>query len=180
MVLKEGGIMLNTTLRERIQESGRSQLLKENREMLRTTPRRKKAILPVIAAVALLMLLTTTIALAATKYIDEEGGTIDIARGVSFVVPEGSLITERGNNQGVVITVHRLMFRKTVIFRFGPCGTQFSESNPAMLCVTWQALGRTEDLVLHGPDGLLIEPEVYRWGVIWRIPHFSIYYYRRR
>lgn len=138
---------------------------------------RKKAILMLLA---LLLLLVTTLAYAANQYIDRSGGSIDIAEGVCFVVPENSLVTVRGNDQGVVITANMLVIRKTVVFGFAPDGTQFSRKNPAMLCMTWEALGDPEDLILHGPGGLLIEAETYSWGVMWRIPHFSIYYYRRR
>jgi hypothetical protein len=66
-----------------------------------------------------------------------------------------------------------------VEFAFGPHNIHFV--TPAVeLKMTWEVLGDDiEDLTLYG-EGEALEPEIQPWGVVWRIPHFSLYYYRRR
>jgi len=67
-----------------------------------------------------------------------------------------------------------------VDFIFGPSPLNFDQ--PCILAMSWYAVGRLglEDYTLTGPNGEEIQPVTQRWGMQWSIPHFSIYYHKRR
>ena len=147
--------------------------------MLDRIPRRSTQALRTILALSLL--LTATLAFAATRLIKvDKGGTINVGPGVNFVVPPNAL------EEDTEISVDMVRTDDGIDFCFGPSGTTFDP--PAELRMTWQAIKGTgkatdpEDIRLYNEDGEEIEtePEIRKWGVIWRIPHFSLYYYRRR
>jgi hypothetical protein len=136
----------------------------------------------VIAAISVLsILLITSIAFAVTRLIRaESGGTIALAPGVWLVIPPGSL------EEDTPISVTARKTDDGINFIFGPSGTTFDP--PAKLCMTWQAIyGKADVKDLEGVrlynengDELEAKVEVGRYGVVWHIPHFSLYYYRRR
>jgi hypothetical protein len=155
--------------------------------MLNTVTKRRVQVLTLV--VVLLVLLTATTALANTRLIRAKyGGLIALRRGTWFIVPPGSL------EENTVISARMERENGYINFIFGPCGTTFAEDKPALLCITWRALCelgkedndrscvRLRDIVLYSESGEEIDviPEIKRWGVMWRVPHFSLYYYRRR
>ena len=147
--------------------------------MLDTIVKKRIQALTLILVVS--VFLTTTTAHAATELIDaEKGGKIEIAKGVWFVVKAKTLKAD------TLISAEMVKDNGRVSFIFGPCGTVFRKTNgiekdkPAHLRVSWEALEDTEDLTLIGPGGEGIEPDVNDDRVVWKIPHFSLYYYRRR
>jgi hypothetical protein len=145
------------------------------RTMSTTTLKRRAQVLAAILILA--VLLTATTAFAATRFIKaKRGGTIRMDRGVWLVIRPGAL------EEDAVISADMYMTEDSISFEFGPSGTEFDR--PAELRVTWQAIGGrdVEDVALYGEDGEEIEeePEIRRWGVVWYIEHFSLYYYRRR
>ena len=141
---------------------------------------RKRA--QVIAAISVLsVFLIASTAFAVTKLIRATtGGIIAVARGVWFVVPPGSL------QEDTPISVTARKTDDGVDFIFGPSGTTFRPS--AKLCMTWQAIYGSaavrdlEGIKLYDENGEKLEArvEMRRCGVVWHIPHFSLYYYRRR
>jgi hypothetical protein len=116
----------------------------------------------------------------AEKYIrNERGGSIDITRGTRLVVPPQAMVMEK---KGVVISADTIKRKEYVCFDFRPDGTVFAENKPAELRAARETLNRygVDDLTLYGPDDEEIQPDVNTRGVVWRIPHFSLYYFRRR
>jgi hypothetical protein len=135
----------------------------------------KKKAQALVLAMVLSVFLTATIVLAATQFIEaKEGGTIDIAEGAYLDIPPYSL------HEDTTISVDMVKEHDYVYFVFGPDYTTFSSKKPARLNVSWSAIGNTHDLTLYGEDGKYIVPKTSEWGVQWKIPHFSIYYYRLR
>ena len=127
------------------------------------------------------MLLIATTAFAVTKRIRaRNGGVISPNPGILFKVPAGSL---EANTR---ISVTMTETDTGINFQFGPSGTVFDP--PAKLFMTWQAIyGRAndrnaEDIKLYNEDGEELDVSIEKTssGVVWYIPHFSIYYYRRR
>jgi hypothetical protein len=121
------------------------------------------------------VLLTATTALAATEVIGKEGGRIYMSKTAYLDIPCGALAEK------TVISADMVKEKKQTSFYFGPSGTTFAPKTPAELWVSWEELGRVESFTLYGDDGEFIEPSAKTvFGIMWRIPHFSLYYYRRR
>jgi len=140
---------------------------------------RRTQILVLISVLSVLLITST--AFAVTKLIKaKNGGVINVAPGILFEVPAGSLEAD------TQISVTMTETDTGIDFQFGPSGTVFDP--PAKLFMTWQAIyGRAndkdaEDIKLYNEDGeeLDVSIEETSSGVLWYIPHFSIYYYRRR
>jgi hypothetical protein len=136
---------------------------------------RKRAAQALAAILVLSILLTATIALAATYSIRAgKGGEIKIAKGVTFVVPSGAL------KEDTVISADMKWTKDHICFYFGPDGTTFDP--PAELRISWYTIGKMDmaDAILYGENGEKIMPQVKNWQGAWPIPHFSMYYFRRR
>ena len=141
--------------------------------MLSTTARRNLKVLPVVLVLSILLIATT--ALAATKLMKaKSGGVVNIAVGIRLKVEKGSL------EEDTYISAELTSDGGRVGFEFGPAGTVFSE--PAKLRISQKAVEEMglEGLTLYGDRGQKIEPDVNPGYVEYEIPHFSIYYYRRR
>ncbi len=69
---------------------------------------------------------------------------------------------------------------ENINFSFKPDNTSFDK--PAKLRVSMDAIGEMglTQLTLYGPDDEAIQPSIKGNYAIYEIPHFSIYYYRRR
>jgi len=129
-------------------------------------------------ALILLMLLTAVVGFAATKIIGKDGGRIYMKYPTVFLeIPPNVLETE------TLISADMVEESGRVSFYFGPDGTTF-DSKPALLYVNMADMGDVDDFTLYGESGEEIQPRIVsgigvRW-VTWDIPHFSLYYYRRR
>jgi len=136
---------------------------------------RKRAAQALTAILALSILLTATIALATTNLIRaDKGGEIKIAKGVTFVVPSGAL------KEDTVISADMKWTKDYICFYFGPDGTSFAP--PAQLRISWYTISKMDiaDPILYGENGEKIMPQIKNWRGAWPIPHFSVYYFRRR
>jgi hypothetical protein len=102
-----------------------------------------------------------------------EGGTIYVDPGVQVVIPPGAL------EEDTVISVSLVFSKDKIEFGFHPSPLSFLI--PVDLMLFWHAVGPLglEDFIIYG-EGETVEPEVYEWGALYKIPHFSLYYYRRR
>ncbi|MBD3184735.1 hypothetical protein GF312_20810 [Candidatus Poribacteria bacterium] len=128
---------------------------------------------------AVLMVFSVNSALAGSEVIDpEEGGTIRICKGLALRILPNSFGDDV--KEEIVISAYLNEDRDSVNICFGPSGTVFEK--PALLCITWEAIIKYGiiDPFLYSPDGGFVFPEIRNWGLFWRIPHFSIYYFRRR
>jgi hypothetical protein len=136
----------------------------------------KKRIQVLVSVAVMSLLLTAAAVFAASQFIRaESGGTVNIVDGAELVIPPKSLKEDTEVYAGMKEK------RDLVIFEFGPEGTRFSK--PSVLHVSWQLisdLGDVEDLTLYGENGGKLKPKITRWGPVYRIKHFSLYYYRRR
>jgi hypothetical protein len=136
---------------------------------------RKRVAQALAAILVLSILLTATIALAATNLIRaDKGGEIKIDRGVTFVVPPGAL------EKDTVISVDMKWTKDRICFYFGPDGTTFDPS--AELRISWYAVSKMSmvDPILYGESGEKVIPQIKNYEGVWHVPHFSIYYFRRR
>jgi len=139
--------------------------------MLSKVLKKRAQLLAVILVLSLL--LTATTAFAVSEYITaKKGGVIGIAQGVKLV------ILPRALKEDTLISADMLKKKKRIEFTFEPDGTVFAK--PAILKIAWSAIEDLEDLVLYGLDGEKIRPRIKGWGLEYRIPHFSLYYFRRR
>lgn len=166
--------------------------------MLKTTVKKRTFALTIIMALAMIMASKTAfgkvvksfestatstsstftnpsmISAKSTKLVSaDEGGTVSVYTGLSIVIPPGAL------DEDTSISAELEWKRKSIKYRFFPSPMTFNV--PVELRATWscvEAMG-LKDFVLYG-EGEQIEPEVTEDGLIWQIPHFSLYYYRRR
>lgn len=112
----------------------------------------------------------------------KEGGTVYIDDGIQLVIPPGSLKSDTH------IIANFMRNHKKAKFVFRPKGITFADDKPAQLQAELSAVGDADGLTLYyAPDETdpdyyteTIEPEVVGGIVIWRISHFSLYYYRTR
>ena len=135
--------------------------------------RRNLVILPIVLILSIL--LATTTALAVTKPIKaKNGGVIKIADGVSLKIERDSLPGD------TLISAEMTLDDEYVDIEFGPGGTIFSE--PAKLRIDLKVLDEMglDGLTLFWEGGEEIEPDIGKKYAEYEIPHFSIYYYRRR
>ena len=141
--------------------------------MLSATVRRNLIILPMVLVLSILLLATT--AFATTKLIKaQSGGVVKMADGIRLKVENGSL------EKDTYISAEVMWGDDYIDFEFGPDGTTFSE--PAKLRISQKVLDEMglDGLTLYGEQGEKIEPNTNGGYVEYEIPHFSIYYYRRR
>ena len=145
--------------------------------MLNITMRRKLQIAGTILVLSVLLAAMT--ALAVTQLVKAgPGGTIDIADGISLKIKPHSLTDD------VEITAEMWLVEdeigNRVEFSFLPDSIIFGE--PAKLIVNMDVINAMglEQLTLYGPGDEPIEPDLKGNRAIYEIPHFSIYYYRRR
>jgi hypothetical protein len=145
----------------------------------------KRSVQALAAILVLSVLLTTTIALAAAKqkFIrGNKGGTVTISRAVQLVVPPGAV------DKNTYIQAEMVRTTERVIFKFRPEGLVFKEGIPAELQADLKAVSDAVDLKLYfapdeaDPDNYteVIYPDITDEKAVWRIEHFSIYYFRRR
>ena len=112
--------------------------------MLNTILRKKAQVLAL--SLVLLILLTATTAFAATKLIKaEQGGKINIDKGVKLVIPRRALAED------TVISADMIQKKRRVYFNFGPDGTSFLK--PVELCISWKVMDGVKELTLYGEDG---------------------------
>ncbi len=142
--------------------------------MLSTTPGRR---LQVLVLITILSAFLATEAFAVSKFIEADvGGTMSLAKGVTFVIPPGAL------DEDTMIQAHVVMNKNRISYTFGPDGTVFNK--PALLVVSWEVLedAGVEDVNLYGEDGKRIKPKALKKeeSFAYRIEHFSLYYHRRR
>jgi hypothetical protein len=119
-------------------------------------------------------------AIVAVKYMrKKQGGKVRIARGARLVILPRAMITDK---KGMVISASAVKRDNYVCLDLRPDGASFDKTKPAELRVTWEMLNRhdIDELTLYSSNGEEIKPETKAWGVVWRIPHFSLYYFRRR
>ena len=144
--------------------------------MLSKTSGKRIRLLVLISVLSILLIAST--AFAVTKLIKaKNGGVINVAPGILFEVPAGSLEADTR------ISVTMTETDNGIDFQFGPSGTVFDP--PAKLFMTWQAIyGRAnekdaEGIKLYNEDGEELDVSIEKTssGVVWYIPHFSIYYY---
>jgi len=118
-----------------------------------------------------------------TKLIPSEGGTINLADGISLVVPAGALASPAE----ICVALHRR--DDSILFHFEPHGTVFKY--PAQLTIPQTCWAESS----HNPT-LHTYYQSYEWSqwqlasfVTWygtpevfhiQIPHFSSYYFIRR
>lgn len=147
--------------------------------MLNTIIKKRAQVLTLI--LVLLVFLTAMTASAVTKRIDEDGGTINIASGVSLKFPQDALDDDYdGDDGGIVISADMYQTADFIEFLFGPSPMSFQKS--LRLKITWEAIEEMDldTFTLYSPDGEEIQPVERSWGLLWKIKHFSLYYYRRR
>ena len=141
--------------------------------MLSAILRKKSQV--IVSIMILSVFFTATAAFAATKAITaSDGGTVRVTPDIELVIESRALKND------ILISARMLRNTDRICFNFGPDGTSFAKNRPAELRAPWKAIADAEDLILWGEDGKPIEPQIEEWGVIWHIPHFSLYYYRRR
>ena len=143
--------------------------------MLNTTPRRR--LQQILVLITILSVFLATEAFAVSRFITaDEGGTIDLAEGVSLIIPPGAL------EEDTMIRAHVVLNRNRICYTFEPDGIVFNK--PAKLVVSWEVLedAGVKDLNLYGEDGKRIKPKILKKEESWayRIEHFSLYYHRRR
>jgi hypothetical protein len=147
--------------------------IRRTRTMLHTIVKKRAQILALSLVLSVLLIAAT--AFASTEVIGKEGGRIYLSPTAYLDVPCGAL------EEDTVISADMVKEKKLTSFYFGPSGTVFAAKRPAELWVSWEELGRVDSYTLYGEDGKGIEPSGKTvFGVMWRIPHFSLYYYRRR
>jgi len=125
------------------------------------------------------LLLALSVSLA-SKYVRKgRGGKVRLARGMQLVILPQAILTDR---KGIVISTGAVQRRKYICLDLGPDGTTFAKDKPAELRATWKAISRynIDGLTLYGEDGKEIEGYETELGAVWYIPHFSLYYFRRR
>jgi hypothetical protein len=121
-----------------------------------------------------------SVILIATVYADiklitaKKGGTVRAERGAELVIPPGALAED------TVISARLDIQNDVIDLVFGPHGTEFNP--PAVFKVSWTLINKygIEDYTVYGPDGETIVPETTNKGLEYQVPHFSLYYYRRR
>ena len=143
--------------------------------MSNTTPRRR--LHQILVLVTILSVFLTTEALAVSRLIKaDEGGVIDLAEGVSLVIPPGAL------SEDTRIRAHVVLNRNRISYTFEPDDVVFNR--PLELIVSSQVLEDADvgDLNLYGEDGERIRPRKLKKAksFLYRIDHFSLYYHRRR
>jgi len=160
--------------------------------MLKTTLRRKAFALAMIMTFSILLVAATALAgkkgrsepvkerskpvyeaYSCTQFIKAKTG------GSILVRPDPTVwldIPKNALESNTVISATMQYKTNSIEFVFGPCGTSFS--TPMELKVFWAAAEELDDFTLYGASE--IEPEICEWGLLYRIPHFSLYYYRRR
>jgi len=129
---------------------------------------------------ALLMILSVGLlvatAFSATQLVEaKKGGTIHIAPGVELKILPGALEVD------TVISADIIREEDYIGYWFGPDGTTFAK--PARLQVSLKVLNDVEDVddfTLYGEYGEEITPRIKGKRLIYHIPHFSLYYFRRR
>lgn len=143
--------------------------------MLRTFLQKRAKVIAPIFILLVLSLFLTAIASAETTFIEAgKSGRVVMQRGVKLRILRNAL------EEDTLISAEMVITEDQVDFIFGP--SPLSLNVPALLKISW---GAAEDLgldgsTLIGPYGEEIEPSVDDWGMIWEIPHFSLYYHRRR
>lgn len=140
--------------------------------MLDTSTSRRTQLLASIFVLSIFLI--STIASAATEAIGKKGGMVQIAPGVSLVVPEDAV------KKRTIISADMYWTADSVEFLFGPSPMSFSEN--LSLKITWEVINSMDldDFTLYGPNKEQIQPVKKSWGLMWKIKHFSLYYYRRR
>ncbi|MBD3183845.1 hypothetical protein GF312_16290 [Candidatus Poribacteria bacterium] len=149
--------------------------------MFKTAMRQKFGLVFLIFLISAFLFTSLSYAATESKVTAEDGGKIKIARGVTFWIPPESLKTDT--------PIYADMWRekKFIVFEFGPDGTKFRR--PAELRIQWQSIRDASNFVLYGEKGEQIKPEIniisYKRSAInielvYKIEHFSIYYFRRR
>ena len=143
--------------------------------MSNTTPRRR--LHQILVLVTILTVFLTAEALAVSRFIEaNKGGIIDLADGISLVIPPGALAEDTR------IRAHVVLNRNRVSYTFEPDDIAFSI--PLELVVSCQVLEDADvrDLNLYGEDGERIRPKKLKKAksLLYRLEHFSLYYHRRR
>ena len=143
--------------------------------MLNTTPRRR--LQQILVLVTILSVFLATEAFAVSRFINaDEGGIIDLAEGISLVIPPGAL------EEDTMIRAHVVLNRNRICYTFGPDDIVFNK--PVELVVSCQVLedADVKDLNLYGENGEKIKPKKLKKeeSLLYRIEHFSLYYHRRR
>jgi len=141
--------------------------------MSKATLKKRVAALTVILILS--VFLSATTALAITKLIKaDKGGKVPVSNGVKLIVPPGSL------EEDTVISADLYVRRDVICLSFGPSGTTFDPS--AVLKISWKVIAKydLDDYTLYGPNDLSLSPRITKEGLEYEVPHFSLYYYRRR
>jgi hypothetical protein len=137
--------------------------------------RKKTQIL--VLAMMMLVILTASSAFAVTQFIDKDkGGIISIDRGIYLTIMPKSL------NEDTLISATISDEGSRLYFYFGPDDTVFAKNRPAILFITNDAIEQygLDNFVLYGEDGETQLSYNTRWGKMWSIHHFSLYYFVRR
>lgn len=128
-----------------------------------------------ILILVLSVFLTAMEASAARKRITKDGGSIEIAPGVTLVIPEGAI-------EGKPVSISAKMYwrRDTIEFDFGPSPMSFIVR--LRLRIDWEVIEsmNLDDFILYSPNGNLLPSEEKALALVWKIKHFSLYYCRRR
>jgi hypothetical protein len=148
--------------------------------MLNRIPGRRAYILSLVLILS--VLLTATTVSAATKYMKAKfGGTIYITSGVKLVIPKDALpVTDNKDIKSMAISADVELANDRVSFMLGPSGLSFNV--PLRLEISWSSIISLDldSFVLYGPNGEEIRPQLTSYGLRYDIPHFSLYYHRRR
>lgn len=142
--------------------------------MSRTTLKR---VLQVFTLVMVLSALLSLEAFAVSRLIKaDEGGVINIAEGVSLIIPPNAL------EEDAVVHARVSIKKNQICYNFGP--DDIVLNRPVKLVVSQQILedAGVDDLNLYGEDGERIKPRTSKKEetVTYKIDHFSLYYHRRR
>lgn len=146
--------------------------------MLNTILRKRAQALALILVLSVLLVAAT--AFAATEIIKaKRGGVVCVGPGVSLE------IKPRGLEEDAIVSADMKIKRNRISFSFSAValddGDDVELTKPAVLCISWQAIGGVEDLTLYGEHGEEIEPaQTTKRVVKYYVDHFSIYYFRRR
>ena len=143
--------------------------------MSSTTPR--KRLQHILVLVTILSVFLTTEAFAVSRFIEaDKGGVIDLAEGVSLVIPPRAL------EEDTMIRAHVVLNRDQIRYVFEPDDVVFNR--PLELVISCEVLedAGVGDLNLYGENGERIKPKKLKKkeSILYRIRHFSLYYHRRR
>ena len=137
--------------------------------------KRARVATAIFAMLVLSALFTATSTHAVTVFVEgHDNVSIEIADGVELEIPRGALKEDTFLSADMEITEDQ------VRFIFGPSAMEFKKS--LKLRIRWDVIEGLdlETFTLFGPDGEEIEPQINDSEMTWKIPHFSLYYHRRR